>query len=317
MAEIERYRRCSRFNLVQSGNMSEKINVNFETIDLPGLYHSADEASLAAQVKYLFGLKTYMFFLVLASLVAYLSTDSANTAIASASLFLVSLGITIWLNVIKPENVWYNGRAVAESVKTRAWRWMMHAEPYDSTPEPGVASKEFIADLKQILEQNRSLGEAIGEGASVKAPISANMLSIRQLPYQQRTVVYKKSRVDEQALWYWKKTKYNKKMATIWFWVMITLHALAILLLLFKIKSPSTKLPVEVVAVCASSVLGWLQTKKHKELSASYALAAQEISLIRGEASFVNSEESLSNFVIDSENAFSREHTQWFARKKE
>lgn len=297
--------------------MPEKINVNFESSALPGLYHSADEASLAAQGKYLLGLKTYMVFLVLASLVAYLSTNSANTAIASVSLFLVSIGITIWLNVKKPEDVWYNGRVVAESVKTRAWRWMMQAEPYNSTTEPDLVSKEFIADLKQILEQNRSLGDAIGEGASIKEPISENMVAIRQLPYHQRAVVYKKHRVDEQASWYWKKTKYNKKMASIWFWVMIALHALAIFLLLFKIKSPATQLPVEVVAVCASSVLGWLQTKKHKELSASYALTAQEISLIRGEASYVNSEESLSDFVIDSENAFSREHTQWFARKKE
>jgi hypothetical protein len=297
--------------------MPEEINVNFDSSDLPGLYHSADEASLAAQGKYLLALKAYMFFLVLASLVAYFATDSANTAIASATLFLVSIGITIWLNVKKPEDIWYNGRAVAESVKTRAWRWMMKAEPYDKTPEYDIASKEFIADLKQILEQNRSLGEAIGEGESVKEPITKNMQAIREMPFNERAAVYKKHRVDEQALWYWRKTKYNKKMAAIWFSVMIAFHALAIILLLFKIKSPTLKLPVEVVAVCASSVLGWLQTKKHKELSASYALTAQEISLIRGEASYVNSEDSLSGFVIDSENAFSREHTQWFARKKE
>lgn len=297
--------------------MPQEIDINFESSDLPGLYHSADEASLTAQRNYLLGLKTYIFFLILASLVAYLSKDSANTAIVSASLFLVSIGITIWLNVKKPEDIWYNGRAVAESVKTRAWRWMMKADPYDSTPESDLASKEFISDLKQILDQNRSLGEAIGEGASVREPITENMRAIRQLPYQQRATVYKKHRVDEQALWYWKKTKYNKKMAAIWFWVMIALHALAIFLLLFKIKTPTTKFPVEVVAVCASSVLGWLQTKKHNELSTSYALATQEISLIRGEASYVSSEESLSSFVIDSENAFSREHTQWFARKKE
>ena len=105
-------------------------------------------------------------------------------------------------------------------------------------------------------------------------------------------------------------------MAMIWFSVMIALHVLAIFLLLLKIKNPTNELPVEVVAVCASSVLSWLQTKKHNELSASYALTTQEISLIRGEASYVDSEESFSSFVIDSENAFSREHTQWFARKK-
>ena len=96
--------------------MPKDIQIKFESADLPGLYHAADKASLAAQTQYLLGLKAYMFFLVLASLVAYFSADSANTAIVSVSLFLVSIGITIWLNVKKPEDIWYNGRAVAESV---------------------------------------------------------------------------------------------------------------------------------------------------------------------------------------------------------
>jgi hypothetical protein len=297
--------------------MANKLNINFLSEDLPGLYHSADEASLTSQSKYLLGLKAYMLTLVLASFVAYLSINSSNMAITSALLFLLSMGITIWLNVIKPEDVWYNGRAVAESVKTRAWRWMMCADPYEKASEPDFANKEFIADLRKILEQNRLLGNAIDTKTSTNSPISEKMASIRHLPYDQRSAIYKKCRVDEQAIWYWKKTKYNKKMALIWFWSMISIHALAILLLLFKIKSPTTTLPIGVIAVCASSVLSWLQTKKHNELSASYALTAQEISLIKGEAAYVNSEATLSEFVIDSENAFSREHTQWFARKKE
>jgi hypothetical protein len=71
------------------------------------------------------------------------------------------------------------------------------------------------------------------------------------------------------------------------------------------------------LATSASAALTWLQAKKHNELSLSYVLAAQEIVLIKGEALSVNSEKKLSGFVLDAENAFSREHTQWVARKSE
>jgi SMODS and SLOG-associating 2TM effector domain 3/SMODS and SLOG-associating 2TM effector domain 1 len=297
--------------------MIEECGIVFCSEELPGLYQSADKASLDAQKQYLLSLKAYTFFLIVASIVAFYSTDSASTAIASAIFFLISVGITIWLYINKPENIWYNGRAVAESVKTRSWRWMMKAEPYDGNADIKIASREFIADLKMMLEQNRSLGDSIGFESSTTDAISQKMLLVRSLPYKERSNFYKKHRVDEQALWYWKKTKFNKKNAAFWFWVMITLHGLAIFLLLYKIKSPDIKLPIGVIALCASSALSWLQTKKHNELSASYALAAQEISLIRGESAYIDSEESLSDFVINSENAFSREHTQWFARKKE
>ena len=100
-----------------------------------------------------------------------------------------------------------------------------------------------------------------------------------------------------------------------WFWISVCLHALAIGLLLYRIKEPLFDLPIEVVAASAGAAITWLQAKKHNELNSSYALAAHEIVLIKGEALSVKSDKNLSEFVLDSENAFSREHTQWTARK--
>jgi len=47
----------------------------------------------------------------------------------------------------------------------------------------------------------------------------------------------------------------------------------------------------------------------------SYALASYEINLILNQINSVNTESEFSKYVDDSENAFSREHTQWIARK--
>ncbi len=86
-------------------------------------------------------------------------------------------------------------------------------------------------------------------------------------------------------------------------------------MLLFRIKDPALSLPIGVIGTAAGSALTWLQAKKHNELNSAYALTALEIAHIKGESDFVHSEEQLSEYVVNSEAAFSREHTQWVARK--
>jgi hypothetical protein len=223
----------------------------------------------------------------------------------------------IWLRTNKPDNIWYNGRAVAESVKTRAWRWMMRAEPYIDCEDVEIMRKHFVTDLKIILEQNKSLIGKLGTNASLDDPISKKMSFVRTLTLKDRIEVYRKERIANEALWYSKKSRFNKKRATFWFWVTVGLHGLAIILLLYNIKEPTFKLPISIIAVCASSVLTWLQAKKHNELSSSYTLTVHEIMLIRAETNRIESEEEFSSYIMNCENAFSKEHTQWFARKNE
>ena len=282
---------------------------------LPGLYQSADKASLSAQSVYFWALRLYLFLLVVAAFVFYNWPSDDYAAIASAILFLVTLGILIFLRVQRPDDKWYNGRAVAESVKTRSWRWVMCAEPYEHNEKFEIVSKQFINDLKAILDQNRGLSDSLQSGSGINAPISRTMQEIRKLPIVDRLSLYKEQRIDNQAKWYSLKSQFNKRKARQWFWVSVALHATAIGFLLYRIKEPSLSLPVGVVATAAGAVLTWLQAKKHNELNSSYALAAHEIVLIKGEALSVQNERDLSEFVINSENAFSREHTQWTARK--
>lgn len=283
--------------------------------DFPALYKSADSASLKAQSAYFNALKCYLILLIIAALVSFSYPANVYAAIASASLFLITLGILIWLKVQKPEDTWYNGRAVAESVKTRTWRWMMKAEPYESDGPNEQVQKEFLNDLKAILNQNRSLSHELEWTPDLGEAISGAMIDIRSLPWEKRLEVYVSERINNQSHWYSKKSQLNKRLSKQWFVVSIVLHSLAILLLLYRIKEPSASLPIEVVATAASAVLTWVQAKKHNELNSSYALAAHEIVLIKGESVSVTEENHLSEFIINSESAFSREHTQWVARK--
>ena len=281
----------------------------------PALFQAADDASLTAQSNYYFALKSYLFLLVIAALISFYYPTDLIGALASASLFLITLCILIWLKVQKPEDTWYNGRAVAESVKTRTWRWVMKAEPYDNDVPDEQARKEFLSDLKFILDQNRSLSGHLESDNTNGDAISIQMSDIRSLTLEERLEIYKNERVKNQADWYAKKSQFNKRRVKQWFIVSVFLHAIAIGLLMWRITDPTLTLPIEVVATGASAILTWLQAKKHNELNSSYSLAVHEIVLIKSEAESVISDRDLSNFVVNSESAFSREHTQWSARK--
>lgn len=289
--------------------------LKIENKTLPGLYKSSNRASLDAQSNYFFGLKSYLILLIIAALISFLWPKDVIAAILSAVLFLITLFILIGLKYYKPDDRWYNGRAVAESVKTRSWRWAMRAEPYQDCSNVEIVSKQFINDLKSILQQNRSLSESLPPEEGLEAPISNTMNEIRRLSTTERLEIYKEQRIDDQAKWYSLKSIENKKKARNLFIASIILHSIAILMLLYRIKDPLMGLPIEVLATAAGAVLTWLQAKKHNELISSYSLTAHEIVLIKGEALSIRTEEELSTFVLDSENAFSREHTQWTARK--
>lgn len=293
------------------------MEIKIEDKDFPGLYQSANASSIDCKERYFRGIAWYLILLLFAALFAFFADGESNSLfkIISTVLFLATLSLTIWLRVSRPDDTWYNGRAVAESVKTRSWRWMMRAEPYMDCDNIEVMRKQFVNDLRTILKQNESLIGRIGIEPSAQEPITNKMLEIRKLDLVSRFEFYKKERIIDQALWYSKKSKYNKKKSTFWFWGTVILHGLAILLLLYNIKEPTIKLPIGVVALGASSILTWLQAKKHSELSSSYSLTAHEIVLIKSETTIIETERDFSEYIMNCENAFSREHTQWFARK--
>jgi hypothetical protein len=287
-----------------------------EADDYPALYQAADCASQEAQSTYLRYMRWYLGLMIAGAAFAVYADDSSASGIVAALFLLGTLGLALLQAFKRFDDTWYNGRAVAESVKTRSWRYMMRSEPYKDVESVVVAKKEFCNDLKQILKQNRSLAEHIGGDASTQDAISQKMNQIRALDVADRLNIYRSKRIDEQRSWYAVKYKQNKKTGKLWFITMVVLHALAIFLLFVQIANSSLDiLPTEAIVVAAGSVLTWIQVKRYQDNATAYSLAAHEIGIIRQDSVSVDCEKQLSDFVKDSENAFSREHTQWVARK--
>ena len=235
-------------------------------------------------------------------------------AIIAAILFFLTLCCTTLIAAKAFENTWYAARAVAESTKTRTWRYVMRATPYESDGQ--AAQVKFTEDLREILRENRRLATALSDEAAIRDAITAKMSELRNLDWGERLTYYKQHRIDEQRHWYSCKATSNRVRFWRWLVAMICCQLIAFVCVVIRIEHPCwTHLPTGVFAAAAGCAWSWIQSKRFNELATSYGLAAHEISIIVGAALGITEEAQLSSFVVDSENAFSREHTQWAARR--
>ncbi|BBQ92613.1 hypothetical protein WP3W18E06_P30860 (plasmid) [Raoultella ornithinolytica] len=140
---------------------------------------------------------------------------------------------------------------------------------------------------------------------------------LRKMSYEQRRDLYVEQRIEDQRTWYAKKSLFNKRIGKGWAVAILILYVLSLAMTAYLAKEPSqsTSLPTELITTIISALIGWVQIKKYNELSASYALTAHEIGLIKEQSYYISSEKDFLDFIRDAETAFSREHTQWQARR--
>ncbi|MCC5486556.1 DUF4231 domain-containing protein [Vibrio lentus] len=282
----------------------------------PSLYKVADAASLSAQKLHLRLTVLHAFLLILGTGMAVRSIPTKEYSLLIALVFFAALGLSLFLGVMKYEKNWYNGRAVAESIKTSTWRYAMRAAPFENAESVHSIKSEFRNMLNSILRTNRELGDYIGEHQDTNDQITNEMNQVRALSIEERKGYYLSNRIDEQRTWYTTKAAYNKKMQRVWFAAIVIAQAAAIGCVLARIAYPDWQYwPTDTLVLIASFCISWSQLKKFNELSSAYSLTAQEIGIIRGQSETVTTEEQLSEFIINAELAFSREHTQWVARQ--
>src|SRR5688572_11225120 len=94
--------------------------------EFPSLFSASDKASLTAQSNYLLIIGLDLTFMIIGSLLAIwsLKCETYKLIVYSISGFflLTSLILTVILKSKAFEDIWYQGRALAESVKTLTWR---------------------------------------------------------------------------------------------------------------------------------------------------------------------------------------------------
>lgn len=254
-----------------------------------------------------------MVLLAIAAAISVINSPCPDVAIFQAVVLIGALGSAIYLYFVRPDRRWYSGRAVAESIKTITWRYVSRAEPFDNEDE--IDRHAFGLKLKAIVDQNKDIAGLLTTHLD-GAQISDEMERLRQTSVAERLNYYRTYRIVDQQTWYAHKSNTNKRMVDRFFIALLVTIGISIIFSIAKIRFPTAPYwPTDFFVTVSAGLLSWIQAKRFQELSASYALAAHEISLIREQSGRSMIENELSKFIGDAENAFSREHTQWVARK--
>lgn len=281
----------------------------------PAIHNAASASSDSAQRTFLL-LVVAEYVLLAAIAVGYaILPDVRESHVALLVCVTAALAVFWYRASKKPDEDWYQFRALAESTKTLTWRFAMRAEPFDG--DEALARATLRNKLKELLHLNQSLGATLEPHAADQDQISEAMLEARGSPLDRRRELYQVDRISDQRTWYARKAGINKQNGKRWFVAVTCLYIIILLILGLRIAYPDQDwLSPDPLLVIAASIVGWMQVKKYNDLAAAYFITAQEISIVATGSMDVTTDSQFSDFVNSAELVFSREHTQWIARRR-
>lgn len=280
-------------------------------LDMPGFFADADAASLNGQRLYLRLNRIRLASAIVgaAGSIVVLSDSRMNySAGVALAGFLVALVAELVLSYLQPERDWYSGRAMAESMKTMAWRYAVHGEPFTA----GLGEDELRKLLRSRVKQLTIKGAdrvAIGTDAPL---VTESMAALRRSDFDTRKSSYIKHRTVAQRHWYAGKAVFNKRRAQFWRIVLVSAEVLAVVLATLRITG---RLSVDLAGVCGSVIAAsaaWLVLKQHAQLASAYNTTSRELAL-QEDILLSTAEVDWPRAVADAEKAISREHTMWLA----
>ncbi|SDP14467.1 DUF4231 domain-containing protein [Lentzea jiangxiensis] len=279
---------------------------------LPGFYHDADEASRAGQRATLLLSRIRLIGAVVAAVGGAFKWRIGGGvdvwAWVALAGFLVALFGEFLLWFMHPELKWNAGRAVAERVKSLAWRYAVGGDPLPATtPNPRRALDSAISSVAAQHRGTLLLTSANPAGDQM-------MTEVRARPFTERREIYRENRVWQQLDWYRGKAAANERRATT---ARILLFAGEFIAILFAVLRIVGAWDVDLSGVMAAAVAGgaaWIGLRQWENLKVAYSTAANELADIHQRLPSVD-EEEWPAFVAEVEAVISNEHTAWLASR--
>src|SRR5919112_2456509 len=149
--------------------------------DYPALCQAASDASRVGQNTYkrLVGadLSLVVAGAVLGAIAFLVPTSYAAAFAAVAAIVLLGSIVAKYVNKQRTDDKeWFDGRAVAESVKSLTWRYMMRLEPFD---EDATSDQKFIEELDAIREARSGLQYRVSSQDDSAEQITPRMREVR------------------------------------------------------------------------------------------------------------------------------------------
>jgi len=288
--------------------------------DYPTTLRAARAVAALAQRRYFALLFLQLGTAFLGALFASISAavDSPTTGQwcrqASAIALLVSFVVLLVGRVLRTDAIWWDARAVTESLMSSAWRFMMHAPPFESAD--GASPEErFRVQVLETLKARSDISAALESRRDDDSnEISPLMQKTRRAPLEERRVFYTGERLNEQRRWYRDRAKSHDRAREVCFFLAILAQLGAVLVAFLQWRPWRLNLVPLLVALSAS-VTAWAQAKRHEESAQAYALARQELDVMAGRIDAAADEAAFEAAVAETEGAISREHTMWMARR--
>ncbi|GGY94436.1 DUF4231 domain-containing protein [Streptomyces poonensis] len=276
--------------------------------DLPVVFRSSDAASLTGQRSYIRGTKFRLVLAVTAALCGAL--DHQVALMGLVAVFVLTICVEVWLLTGRPEQSWYDGRALAESTKTLAWRFAVGGAPFPADLSQSEAHRRF----------QRRLGELLREApVSSLAPVGSiavtdAMKTLRARSFADRKQAYLRHRIEDQQQWYTSKAAANVVNARRWRLVLVGVEGLGLAAAVLRLLGLFTFDLAGILAAVLGAGSAWLAVRQHETLGRAYTFAATELSVIHERLTHTD-DGSWAEEVADAEDAISREHTMWRASR--
>ncbi|MGS2811514.1 DUF4231 domain-containing protein [Nocardia sp. MW-W600-9] len=283
---------------------------------LPQLFEAADRASLDGQRSYVGGIRRRLLCLIVAAVSGVVAWRVGAGRIDVLGLvgMLAFIGAIIQESVLwrhRPDKAWYDGRAVAESTKTLAWKFSVGGLPFPISMTTADATRGLVDKLDELSHQFSGL-----ELSAIARPqVSDWMNQMRTRPFEDRRKNYIEARLREQQNWYEKKARYNKKRSGQWRAALFALEFAGAAASLLTAVIQTSLMLGPALAMIAAAAIAWVETKQHDSLARAYSAACTDLSNAEAKLMIVDSEDAWSREVDDAEDAISREHVVWLATR--
>ncbi|HZM78945.1 MAG TPA: DUF4231 domain-containing protein [Candidatus Limnocylindrales bacterium] len=280
--------------------------------ELPVAYRSASDYSARAQRSATRWLAAQLSLLGAGALIGGIDVELANGfhigALAAATSLTLAMVPTLFLIARNPQRAWYRGRAAAESLKTLAWKYAIRAIPFAEDIDADGRFEDDAQTLRQELPEIPAAADGTG--------ITDAMRRLRGAELAVRRRVYLAERIDAESDWYTRKAEFNGRAARWW-----SIAAIAATLLglgggFLKAFGAVEYDGLGAASALAAAATAWMQLKQFRPLAAAYSLTANELHVVRDKLSAVDEETLWAVTAASAEEAISREHTMWIARRE-
>ncbi|MEV7929798.1 DUF4231 domain-containing protein [Kitasatospora sp. NPDC088264] len=289
---------------------------------LPELFWTADKASLDGQRETLRWYRGLIAMLVIAAVIGSFPGPKDRGSFDSVPLYSVGAFLIagyFWsrLRRSNPQGRWYEARAAAESVKTLAWKYTVRARPFDGEAESADVDRGYLLQVEDVLRAFED-PEIVPPGTVPE--ITPEMRRMRADSLTARRMLYLRTRVEGQRTWYRARAEACETQAVSWG---LGIAALIIIGAAAAVAQATGALQVHVFgasSAAAAAVIAWTQLKQLRPLAAAYQLAARELENVGNQLSDLDlktpdAEARWARMAAEAEDAVSREHTTWRARR--